>query len=108
VDGMVDVSGNAGLPIDRGDVINDVDAGRCRLDRLRIANITADEDSAGARQVGGLRGIDVADERTDLVAAREQAAHEVAAREAGRAGYKDAHRSATIDTGEPKTFNSPT
>ena len=49
----------------------------------------------------------ISDERADCGAASHERAREVAAGEPGRAGYEDAHRSATTVTGEPNTRSSP-
>src|SRR5204863_9293252 len=59
----------------------------------------------GPGQVTGCTRI--ADERAHLVAAPGERAREMATREPGGAGYEDAHRSATIETGEPNRRSRP-
>src|SRR5207302_6921679 len=87
------------------DMVNDVDAGHRVRQSRPIAQLAVDElNAAGGER---LCTFSVSDERADRRAARNERAREMAAGEPGRAGYKDAHRSATTVTGEPKTRNSP-
>ena len=104
VDGAVGVRRKPGLPVDRGDVIDDVDARRRRA-RARARSRRSPDDQLDARRVerAGARPASRTSART-VVAARGQRAREVAAGEAGRAGYEDAHRSATSVTGEPNSL----
>ena len=101
VDRAVGVRRHARLPVDRGDVVDDVDArgrgGRARARRAgrrRPASMPARARSAA----GSAR--DRARAPTPWPA-RHERAREVAAGKPGRAGYEDAHRSATSVTGEP-------
>ena len=98
--------GQAGLPIEGRDVVDDVDAGHSGGERLAAGQVAGDHLHAGARQVGGARGL--AHQRAHRVAARCEVHGQMPAGESGGAGDEDLHRSARIVTGEPASFSSPT
>ena len=52
-------------------------------------------------------GADAAYQRPNVVAAPGESTREMTAGKPGRAGYEDAHRSATSVTGEPKILRRP-
>jgi hypothetical protein len=75
-----------GLPIQRGNVVDDVDAGAGAGERLRILEGSVDQFHAGRPKVAAcVRAGARADERPHLVAAGRKVLREMAAGEAGRA-----------------------
>jgi hypothetical protein len=74
----------AGLSVDRSDVVDDVSIARRPAQRVRVGEIARDELDPGSRQVPGRVG--VPDQRADCVAAARQRTREVSTRETGRAG----------------------
>ena len=85
VDRAVSSSRQAGLPVDRGDVVDDVDAADGASSDARSSSVAHGElDSRQSAERGRLCRI--ADERANGVAPRGKRAREVAAGEAGRAG----------------------
>ena len=106
VDGAIASRRHARLPVDRRDVIDDVDAGDRRCEGARIAEVADDELDARGAEVGRARPASRTSART-WWPARGQRARQVAAGEPGCAGYEDAHRSATSVTGEPNSRSSP-
>jgi len=112
VDLVIDTLGQAGLAVQRGDVVDDLEvlAGQRRRQGLGAREIAGDDGNAVAFQVAGRRARG-AGRRTHhgphLVAAPLQRAREVAAGESRRPGDEDLHRSATTVTGEPNSRISP-
>ena len=91
---------DARLPVDGGDVVDDLDPGGGRVERRAIADVAGDE--LRCRHASrSPRASRIADERAHVVAAGRQVARQVAARETRCAGYEVAHRSATSVTGDP-------
>ena len=106
VDRAVRRVGQAGLPVERGDVVDDLDAARSRRSSdARSARSPRDELDAGRGEIAGPRA-----GRARARGRRRRgrpAPREVAAGEAGGAGDEDAHRSATTVTGDPSSRSRP-
>ena len=81
---------DTGLPIDRRDVIDDLDAGDGGGKGGGVAQVAGDELDAGRLQLRRAGGI--ADERAHIAAAGRQSARQMAAGESRCAGYEDLHR----------------
>jgi hypothetical protein len=105
VDRAILARGKSGLPIDGGDMVDDLRAGRGTLDRGAVANVSLNEGDAACLEVACPRGI--ANERGHLVTMPRKSAGEMPARESARPGDYDAQRSATTVTGDPTTAVSP-
>ena len=103
VDGAIGVGRNARLPVDRRDVIDDVDSrdGGVERRRGRAGRRPPARCRPPARSPARSPGRARARARRRLA---RPARAQVAARESRCAGYEDAHRSATSVTGEPKSL----
>src|SRR5205085_7838446 len=105
VDSAIRFRGYAGLTIDRREVIDDVGISDRARERRRVAHIAGDE--LDTRRTEIICTTRVAHQRAHCRATQPQRTGEMAAGEPGRAGYEDAHRSATSVTGDPNTRSSP-
>ena len=85
VDRAVGRRRNTGLPIDGGDVIDDLDVRTARASAARSSRVADRRFDARGLEIARLRGAARRAPRTVIAAARQRA-RQMAAREAGRAG----------------------
>ena len=105
VDGAIVAGRDAGLPVNRGDVIDDVDVPERGCDGGLVADVAHRDVESGGSKIPGLVGF--THQHAHAVAASQQASRQVPPGEAGGAGYEDAHRSARTVTGEANTRETP-
>jgi len=96
---------DAGLPINRRDVIDNVDAGQGEFDGTTIANVAGNELNPGRLEI--TRAVHIPNERANVMTVGHQTAGEVPAGKSGRTGYESAHRSARTVTGDANTRANP-
>ena len=84
VDGVIRAFRKSCLPIQRRDVVDDVDGLGRAADRAGIAKVAGNEIDPGGGEIGG--AVHVAHERADGVAARRERPREVTAGKPGGAG----------------------
>ena len=105
VDRLVHLALDARLPVDCGDVIDDLDPGGRRLERGAVADVPERDLDARRREVAGAAGI--SNERAHCLAPGGQGTRQMASGEPRCAGYERVHRSATSVTGDPKRLSRP-
>ncbi len=105
VDRLVDLALDARLPVDRGEVIHDLDPGGRRLERGAVADVPDRQLDALRLEVAGAAGIP--NKRAHCLAPGGQGTGQMASGEPRCTGYERVHRSATSVTGDPKRLSRP-
>ena len=105
IDGAIRRRRDAGLTVNRRDVVDDVDVLEGGCDGGLVADVAHRDVESGGLKIPGLVGF--THQHAHTVAASQQASRQVATREAGGPGYEVAHRSARTVIGEANTRETP-